>query len=87
MAHFDSDEDPPDTITALSSAQDHHSFCSACPTDATTNHTLEESGCIAHTNSWALTYPPRVTGAHGTLSISARTRFCVLISSVVCIVI
>ena len=74
MAHFDSDEDPPDTITALSAAQDHHSFCSACPADATTNHTLEESGCIAHTNSWALTYPPRVTGAHGTLSFSAPTR-------------
>ena len=23
------------------------------------DHTLEERGCVAHTNSWALTYPPR----------------------------
>jgi hypothetical protein len=61
LGHFDADVDPPDSIGALNSAQDHHSFCSACPTDATWNHTLEEKGCIAHTNSWALTYPPRVS--------------------------
>jgi hypothetical protein len=61
LGHLDSDEDPPNSIGALNVAEDHHSFCSACPTSAIENHTLQESGCVAHTNSWALTYPPRVT--------------------------
>ena len=47
----------PQDMNALNSAEDHHSFCAACPADAVEDHTLTETGCIAHTNSWALTYP------------------------------